>query len=185
MEIITSLYILFWLGLCEYKLKKSLHIIQLEGYDTERYINWMQNNKEKVHTENDKIYVTVLIVFSLILTIFSPLGKKPVYPAIYAGISLIFLFRNIKGGEEAKKPLVFTKRAKRLFGIGLLLLLIDLIITLLAVKLLSKDILAYLPLWAGILTVIYYFSPYYMYGANTFDSFFICPPETCVEIGRG
>lgn len=166
MEIITSLYILFWLGLCEYKLKKSLHIIQLEGYDTERYINWMQNNKEKVHTENDKIYVTVLIVISLILTIFSPLGKKPVYPAIYAGISLIFLFRNIKGGEEAKKPLVFTKRAKRLFGIGLLLLLFDLIITLLAVKLLSKDILAYLPLWAGILTVIYYFSPYYMYGAN-------------------
>lgn len=166
MEIAISLYILLWLKLCEEKLKKGLHILQLEGYNSDKYIIWMQNNKEKVHTGEDKIYVTLLLVFSLILTLISPLPRTPVYPLIYAGISLFFAVKNSRIVEEAKKPLVFTKRAKRLFGIALFLVLFDLMLTLIVIRWLSKDILAYFAVWAGILTVIYYFSSFYMYGAN-------------------
>ncbi|MBP8692382.1 MAG: UDP-N-acetylmuramoyl-tripeptide--D-alanyl-D-alanine ligase [Sedimentibacter sp.] len=166
MEIAISLYILLWLKLCEEKLKKGLHILQLEGYNSDKYIIWMQNNKEKVHTGEDKIYVTLLLVFSLILTLISPLPRTPVYPLIYAGISLFFAVKNSRIVEEAKKPLVFTKRAKRLFGIALFLLVFDLMLTLIVIRWLSKDILAYFAVWAGILTVIYYFSSFYMYGAN-------------------
>jgi len=166
MEIAISLYILLWLKLCEEKLKKGLHILQLEGYNSYKYIIWMQNNKEKVHTGEDKIYVTLLLVFSLILTLISPLPRTPVYPLIYAGISLFFAVKNSRIVEEAKKPLVFTKRAKRLFGIALFLLVFDLMLTLIVIRWLSKDILAYFAVWAGILTVIYYFSSFYMYGAN-------------------
>jgi UDP-N-acetylmuramoyl-tripeptide--D-alanyl-D-alanine ligase len=166
MEIAISLYILLWLKLCEEKLKKGLHILQLEGYNSDKYIIWMQNNKERVHTGEDKIYVTLLLVFSLILTLISPLPRTPVYPLIYAGISLFFAVKNSRIVEEAKKPLVFTKRAKRLFGIALFLLVFDLMLTLIVIRWLSKDILAYFAVWAGILTVIYYFSSFYMYGAN-------------------
>jgi len=166
MEIAISLYILLWLKLCEEKLKKGLHILQLEGYNSYKYIIWMQNNKEKVHNGEDKIYVTLLLVFSLILTLISPLPRTPVYPLIYAGISLFFAVKNSRIVEEAKKPLVFTKRAKRLFGIALFLLVFDLMLTLIVIRWLSKDILAYFAVWAGILTVIYYFSSFYMYGAN-------------------
>ena len=42
----------------------------------------------------------------------------------------------------------------------------DSILTLLIVKWITKDILSYFPLWAGILTIIYYFSSFYTYGAN-------------------
>lgn len=165
MEIIISLYILFWLCLCQLKLKQGLHIIQLEGYNSDKYINWMVNNKNKVHTKNDKIYAAILIVFSTVLIIISPI-ESPIYPLIYSIISLLFFLINAKSKEEAKKPLVFTPRAKRLYGISIFLVFFDLILTLLIVKWITKDILSYFPVWAGILTIIYYFSSFYTYGAN-------------------
>ena len=165
MEIIISLYILFWLCLCQLKLKQGLHIIQLEGYNSDKYINWMVNNKNKVHTKNDKIYAAILIVFSTVLIIISPI-ESPIYPLIYSIISLLFFLINAKSKEEAKKPLIFTPRAKRLYGISIFLVFFDLILTLLIVKWITKDILSYFPLWAGILTIIYYFSSFYTYGAN-------------------
>ena len=165
MEIIISLYIFFWLCLCQLKLKQGLHIIQLEGYNGDKYINWMVNNKNKVHTKNDKIYTAILIIFSAILIIISPI-ETPIYPLIYSIISLLFFLINAKSKEEAKKPLVFTPRAKRLYAISIFLVLFDLILTLLIVKWITKDILSYFPLWAGILTIIYYFSSFYTYGAN-------------------
>ena len=166
MQIIISIYILSWFYLCQLKLRQSLHIIQLEGYDNNKYIGWMENNKDKVHTKNDKAYLTILIVFSVILIIISPLDKTPISPLIYAIISSIFTIINTRSKEESKKPLVFTSRAKRLYGIALFLLLFDFVLTLLIVKWITKDILAYLPLWAGIITLIYYFSSFYTYGAN-------------------
>ncbi|HQK54615.1 MAG TPA: UDP-N-acetylmuramoyl-tripeptide--D-alanyl-D-alanine ligase [Sedimentibacter sp.] len=165
MEIIISLYILFWLCLCQLKLKQGLHIIQLEGYNSDKYINWMVNNKNKVHTKNDKIYAAILIVFSTVLIIISPI-ESPIYPLIYSIISLLFFLINAKSKEEAKKPLIFTPRAKRLYGISIFLVFFDLILTLLIVKWITKDILSYFPVWAGILTIIYYFSSFYTYGAN-------------------
>jgi len=165
MEIIISLYILFWLCLCQLKLKQGLHIIQLECYNSDKYINWMVNNKNKVHTKNDKIYAAILIVFSTVLIIISPI-ESPIYPLIYSIISLLFFLINAKSKEEAKKPLIFTPRAKRLYGISIFLVFFDLILTLLIVKWITKDILSYFPVWAGILTIIYYFSSFYTYGAN-------------------
>ena len=165
MEIIISLYILFWLCLCQLKLKQGLHIIQLEGYNSDKYINWMVNNKNKVHTKNDKIYAAILIVFSTVLIIISPI-ESPIYPLIYSIISLLFFLINAKSKEEAKKPLIFTPRAKRLYGISIFLVFFDLILTLLIVKWITQDILSYFPVWAGILTIIYYFSSFYTYGAN-------------------
>ena len=166
MPIIISLYIFFWVYLCELKLKQSLHIIQLEGYNSDKYIAWMGNNKDKIHTKNDKTYVIVLIIISAILAIIAPLRKTLIYPLIYAIISLIFLTLNFQSKQESKKPLVFTPRAKRLYGIAFFLVLFDLTLTLLIVKWITKDILSYLPVWAGIITIIYYFSSFYMYGAN-------------------
>ena len=166
MQIIIFLYILFWLYLSQHKLKQSLHIIQLEGYNSGKYIDWMENNKDKVHTKNDKIYVTILIIVSLILIMISPKEMMTVYPLIYAIISLILLTLNLRSKQEAKKPLVFTPRAKRLYGIAFVLVLFDLIITLLIVSLITKNLVVNFPVWAGILTIIYYFSSYYMYGAS-------------------
>ena len=60
------------------KSKEFLHMLQLEGYNSEQYQKWVRNNKDK-------------------------------------------LYKVKKAKDESKKPLVFTDRAKRLFGINLLL----------------------------------------------------------------
>ena len=164
--LIMFLYILFWFALCGLKLKQSLHIIQLEGYSSEKYINWVERNKKKVHTKNDIIYVVNLLIFSVFIIIKSLGEIISAYTLLYAAVSLIFIVINIWSKEEYKKPLVFTPRAKRLYGIALLLVLLDLLITLFIVHIITRDVLAYLPVWAGILTIIYYFSSFYMFGAN-------------------
>ncbi len=166
MQIIISLYLLFWYYLCVLKLRQSLHIIQLEGYDSDKLLGWMENNKDKVNTKNDKIYVTLLIVFSSVLIVISPIEKTIIYPLIYAGISLFFLIKNSRHKEQSKIPLVYTPRAKRLYGTACFLLLFDLLLSLLIVRWIARDILSYLPVWAGILTIIYYFSSLFIYGAN-------------------
>lgn len=166
MQIIVSLYLLFWFYLCGLKIRQSLHIMQLEGYDSDKFLNWIENNKDRFHTRNDKIYTIVLIIISVILAVTSPIEKIIIYPLIYAGISIFFMIKNNREKEESKKPLVFTPRAKRLYGAAYFLLVFDLVLTILIVRWITKDILSYLPVWAGILTVIYYFSSLYIYGAN-------------------
>ena len=167
MYFIIFIYIIFWLALCGLKLKQSLHIIQLEGYSSDKYMNWVENNKSKIHSKDDKIYVTSLIIFSVILILTTLGNRVPVYAlAAYAVVTLIFLGLIIMSKEDAKKPLIFTNRAKRLYGISLVLVFFDLLITLLIIQIITKDLIKYMPVVAGILTIVYYFSPYYMYGAN-------------------
>jgi len=67
---------------------------------------------------------------------------------------------------ESKKPLVLTLRAKRLMVIALLLVLVDFVIVVGLVYFVSGDVVKYFPLWAGILTIVYLFSSYYILGAN-------------------
>jgi len=163
---VMFLYIIFWFILCGLKIKQSLHIIQLEGYDSEKYISWVESHKDRIHTKNDISYVIAVTAFSVFI-ILTSLGERIwLYSFAYAIVSLIFLIINLMTKEEAKKPLVFTPRAKRLYGISLAMTLFDLLVTLLVVQIISKDLYSYLPVWAGILTIIYYFSSFYMYGAN-------------------
>ncbi len=167
MYFIVFLYIIFWLASCGLKLKQSLHIIQLEGYSSDKYMNWVENNKNKIHSKDDKIYVTSLIVFSVILILTTLGNRVPIYAlAAYAAVTLIFLVLNFMSKEDSKKPLVFTNRAKRLYGISLALVLLDLLITIWVIQAVSKDLIRYMPVFAGILTIIYYFSSYYIYVAN-------------------
>ncbi|HPW99704.1 MAG TPA: hypothetical protein PKY98_03045, partial [Sedimentibacter sp.] len=140
MQIIVSLYLLFWLYLCGLKIRQSLHIMQLEGYDSDKFLNWIENNKDRFHTRNDKIYTIVLIIISVILAVTSPIEKTIIYPLIYAGISIFFLIKNNLEKEESKKPLVFTPRAKRLYGAAYFLLVFDLVLTILIVRWITKDI---------------------------------------------
>lgn len=140
--------------------------MQLEGYSSEKYMYWIEKNKNRIHEKIDRIFVSVIVIFSVFYLITSLGEQVTTYVWLYIVMSLIALFIKINQKEESKKPLVFTPRAKRLFGISLLLVLVDLLITLFIVHIITRDILSYVPLWGGILTVLYYFSPYYMYGGN-------------------
>lgn len=166
MYFILFFYIILWFLLCSLKIKQSLHIIQLEGYKSDKYMAWVESRKDRVHTQNDKIYLISLILFSGLLILTSLGEGRPLLYSAYGNVTLVFLILSLASKEDYKKPLVFTPRAVRLYIISLLLLALDLFISLFLVYLITGDILSSLPVWAGILSLIYYLSSYYMYGAN-------------------
>ena len=107
------------------KSKKSLHMLQQNWYnDGNRYLKWIGNNKNKVFKNFDLLFLLFIIglfINKLLLMI--------LFVIFYCIISLIYLKNKSK--EKEIKPLVFTKRVKRLvvttYLIYILLIVIDIL----------------------------------------------------------
>lgn len=97
-----------------YQIKKDLHILQLNSYYNRRHLHWLLNNWSSLFSRK-KILPFIAIPLVLIYPRFIVL--------LYLGC--VYLFLIITSGEKTqnKKPLVFTARAVRIYGISLLLLL--------------------------------------------------------------
>jgi UDP-N-acetylmuramoyl-tripeptide--D-alanyl-D-alanine ligase len=144
-------------------------MLQIEGYKTEKYLDWMNTHKDKVFTQKDRIYTVLLIinsVFFLLTTTSGEMKNLNLHAIVSSLFTSILLIVSYKTKYESKKPLVMTKRAKRLILIAILLVLIDFAIVVGLVNMVSGDIVKYFPLWSGILAVVYLFSSYYILGAN-------------------
>lgn len=167
MQSLILLFTACWFLLCALKLKFSLHMVQIEGYDLNKYIEWMSCHKDKIYTTKDKAYALISAVNGVFFVIASIKGDNNLYSYSIASsiLTSLFLYLGNKTKYESKKPLVFTSRAKRLYAISLALVAADYLIVLLLVKLFLKDVSDYFPLWAGMLSVVYYFCSYYMAGA--------------------
>ena len=99
---------------------RGLHILQLDGYKTGRYLKWMRQ-----HLSNCFETKEILIIGGiLILTIFYPQYNDtwlfPVLCLAWGGFQIYMSMQRKK--VEAKKPLVYTARAKRVFGLSICLL---------------------------------------------------------------
>ena len=102
----------------------SLHMIQLQSYHTGEYWNWIIKNGKKVFKSGAKqllIYLLGLFISFVILKLFTSFNTIFVYWTCIGVLMLSFLIPNvmqiIKDKEErknAKKPLKYTARAKRL-----------------------------------------------------------------------
>ncbi|MEA5094478.1 MAG: UDP-N-acetylmuramoyl-tripeptide--D-alanyl-D-alanine ligase [Sedimentibacter saalensis] len=167
MQSLILLFTACWFLLCALKLKFSLHMVQIEGYDLYKYTEWMNSHKDKIYTTKDKAYALISAVNGVFFVIASIKGDNNLYSYSIASsiFTSLFLYLGNRTKYESKKPLVFTSRAKRLYGISMGLVAADFLIVLLLVKLFLKDVTDYFPLWAGILSVVYYFCSYYMAGA--------------------
>ena len=98
----------------------GLHILQLDGYKTGRYLKWMRQ-----HLRNCFEVKEILIIgTALILTAFYPQYHNTwlfsVLCIAWGGFQVYMSTRRKK--VEAKKPLVYTARAKRVFGLSICLL---------------------------------------------------------------
>lgn len=90
------------------KTKKSLHMLQQNWYnDDNRYLKWLMANKKK----NFLTYDLVFILFFVFMLIDSTLSMI-LTVIIYTILTLLTIKKNKT--EQNKKPLVFTKRVKRL-----------------------------------------------------------------------
>ncbi len=66
MSLNAFLFSVCWIMLCLYKLKYCMHMLQLEGYKNEKYIDWMNTHKDKIYSQRDKIYTSILIAMSIV-----------------------------------------------------------------------------------------------------------------------
>lgn len=98
----------------------GLHILQLDGYKPRRYLKWISE-----HIRNCFEFIEILLIAGVLIVIsIVPIVQSTwFYSSIYLIWTAFQVFRIVKRKRiTAKKPLVFTARAKRLFGLSLALL---------------------------------------------------------------
>lgn len=104
-----------------FRTTRGLHILQLDGYKTRRYLKWILMNPRRCFAIEDICLVAGLL---LLLMWGYPAGQTNwVFPiACLAWIA--FQTYQIIGRKKppAKKPLVYTARAKRVFSLSVALL---------------------------------------------------------------
>ncbi len=110
-----------------YKIKKNLHILQLNLYnENNRYLKWIFNNSSNFFSL--EILGLLLVSLANIFFINSEMLKNLLNGvAILIYLLYLWLYRNSLLKEQVKKPLVVTARIKRLIGTIIVIYLIPLI----------------------------------------------------------
>lgn len=149
-----------------YKLRYFLHMMQLESYQNDKYLSWINNSKNKVFTKRSKIFLIISVILTVVYLVVASSIKNSVYTYLLIFWALAILLTLDYKKYDTKKPLVFTQRAKRLYILSSCSLLVDMFITMFLVKIVTKDMLFYYPVVLGILSIMYYFSAYYLLVGN-------------------
>ena len=96
---------------------RGLHILQLDGYKTTRYVRWIAQHLNHCFEIKEVLIVAALVLLTV------------VYPAAWLFPVLCIAWSAFQAAQiiwrkkvEAKKPLVYTARAKRVFGFAVFLL---------------------------------------------------------------
>ena len=158
---------ILWIVMMYSKSLHFLHIIQLEGYSSKKFSKWINENKRKIYNSNDIYFFIISLTLSFIFTLFIKTNNIDII--ILFLIALLFFITNIKLALKkvsAKKPFVYTKRAKRLIAITFTLINLDFLFTILLLQILTKNILFYFPLCTLVLSIIYILNIYYVSSAN-------------------
>lgn len=133
------------------KTKKSFHVLQQNWYnDGNRYIKWIFDNKSKVFVNFDICFV----LFAIFMFIDNKISCI-LFACIYLIIAYIYS-KNIKK-EQVKKPLVFTKRVRRL---TYTLSIIYLVVLIIMYLLFNEKYLWLYYLILGLMVYIQYFIVY-------------------------
>lgn len=94
-----------------FKFRYELHMLQLNSYRNERFLRWLKEN----YGSADRGLEFIFLVIGLLVTfLFPPVGMT------LTALFLFFLTWRFYN-RKYKKALVFTDRAKRIFGVSLLL----------------------------------------------------------------
>lgn len=86
------------------KMKHGFHMLQLESYKNERYKGWINKNKNQIFKKRELLLFVPLILILINKTI-----------ALIVGILIAILIYFSRDVYKEKKPLVITKRIKRMF----------------------------------------------------------------------
>ena len=103
---------------------RGLHILQLDGYKTGRYLKWIGQHLKNCFEIREILIVGGLLILAGVLSALYPQFHSTwFFPGVciaWGGFQIYMLTR--RKNVEAKKPLVYTARAKRVFGVSIVLL---------------------------------------------------------------
>lgn len=136
------------IGLLFFKTKKSFHMLQQNWYnDDQRYFKWLIKNPYKTFISPDALF----IVFTVGLFL-----DAKITMVLFAIFYIVagHLYRTSLKKEQSKKPLVFTKRVRRLTYTTIVLYLISIVGICLFY---DESLLTYYYLLIGFITYINYF----------------------------
>jgi len=158
--IITAL---IWFAGIYIRSRFSLHMIQLEGYKNKEYLNWIKEFNYRIFTKKLKSISAIIGIGFLVSVIIGGDFSWMIFSVMWVILmSLTIEFKR----EKAKKDLVYTQRAKRLFAsvltVNSLMMLIILVLYIISVD----NFRLYYPLLLFFATAIYISIPYNMYIAN-------------------
>lgn len=140
------------------KTNKSLHMLQQNRYnDNQWYLKWIMKNKKKVFLSLDATYLLISLLGLLLQDSYLELA------ALTWGIVILANYLLLYTKEEVKKPLVFTKRVKRLLLTFYLLHI--LIIALLCINFQIEM----LPIYYLIVGLFVYFNHFVVYIVNVIN----------------
>lgn len=169
-KFILVLLAILWIYLITNRSKFFLHMMQLEGYKNNNYRKWILE-KDKAYSTRIKKSMQHLLVITILYLIFMVLiGKEGLLRIIILYIFYVvwalYMFSTRMTLEEAKKPLVFTKRATRLYITNLIL---NIVLSLILLKIYTNNVnnvILYSPLILFIGSLIYCFQSETIYISN-------------------
>lgn len=98
----------------------GLHILQLDGYKTGRYLKWIRQHLKNCFEVREILIIGGLLVLTAFYPQYHDTWFFPVLCVAWGGFQVYLSTRREK--VEVKKPLVYTARAKRVFGLSICLL---------------------------------------------------------------
>lgn len=145
-------------------------MIQLEGYKDKEYRKLLKESNRAYNDRLKKAMKYILGITIAYIIIVALIGKQGNFRRIiiyaYYIIWTFYMMSTKTKDDEAKKPLVFTKRAKRLYAANFVInIIILLIICTIYTKNISDTIL-YSPVLFLLGTILYYFQSETMYLSN-------------------
>ena len=100
---------------------RGLHILQLDGYKTGRYLKWMRQHLSNCFETKEILVIGGILILTAFYPQYNDTWLFPVLCLAWGGFQIYMSTQRKK--VEAKKPLVYTARAKRVFGLSICLLI--------------------------------------------------------------
>ncbi|MBI5788372.1 MAG: UDP-N-acetylmuramoyl-tripeptide--D-alanyl-D-alanine ligase [Candidatus Schekmanbacteria bacterium] len=172
-----------WLVVTYIKSHPWVHVLQLEGYKSPEYWDWLKKNRRKLFPARH-IIECALILAATVTVCFLP-AAHPTFYGLIAFWALLQISQLIKRAArtKAKKPMVYTNRIFRLLaGVKVIICLEALFLLVLFfpkptdVNWFQRDLVTCAGMYF-LLQLITFLAPYNVYLANKF----VMPLENCIK----
>lgn len=150
-----------------FRIKYSLHMMQLEEYKNKNFKNWLKEFGYKIYHKKINMALISIIGMTIVYILMINVTEEVSLWGAFIGIWTILMLNSINfKKEKVKKELVYTPRVKRLFISNVVVNLIELAIIVVCYLTLGKEYVLYYPIVLALTTIVYHQVPYNMLLAN-------------------